>query len=308
MNMKKIYPGQKALCCVFFFLLVGGVACREENLEGDPDVFVPTDIRPPAISDEYGEEEALLQEVDSLARRMYVAYNTKIVYKWDRKAVGNVSSYPPELHKVPAYIKFMEQIFFTYIKNPHQDEGEPDPAIGLTFLRRNLPVTFLLLGESISTRDEGGLNAAGMAQSNLKIFLTDVNGMDLEDINWIKGQHSTFHHELAHILDRRYGRPKGFDEISAGRYIRTASWQDLTLVEAADRGFIEAYGASDEAEDFATIVGEVTTSGRGRLSGRLALSAKLRGKYQMVTDFYRDLGIDLQGLGDDFAERESEER
>lgn len=292
------------LAC-FFALL----SCQKEALEGDADVPVPTDITPPILQDTYAEEEALLKEVDSLARRMYVAYNTRILYKWDRKAVGNVSSYPPELHKVPAYLKFMEQIFFTYIKNAYQEEGEePDETRGLVFLKENLPVTFLLLGESINTQDNGGVSAAGLAQSNLKIFLTGVNNIALEDAAWVERQHDTFHHELAHILDRRYNRPKGFDAISAGKYIRTAAWGSLSLLEAFSRGFIEPYGASNEAEDFATIVGKVTTTGRGGISGTLETSQRLRQKYQLVVDFYRTIGIDIQGIGSDFVEQDLREQ
>ena len=303
MERKNIFPP----AALFFLMLVAAcvfTACQEEAIEGDPDVPIPSDISPPALQTAYAEDEQLLREVDSLTRRLYIAYNTRVLYKWDRQAVGSISSYPPELHKVPAYLKFMEQIFFTYMKNMEAlPDGTIDETRGLVFLKRNLPATFLLLGESIQAEDSGngGISAAGLAESNLKIFLTGVNRIALDDPGWVSEQYRTFHHEFAHILDRRYERPKGFDSVSAGKYVRTSGWQQLSQLEALRRGFTRNYGASNEAEDFATIAEEMATTSRGSVAGKLELSQLLKAKYEMVVDFYRTLGVDVQGMGNNFA-------
>ena len=133
-------------------------------------------------------------------------------------------------------------------------------------------------------------------------MLTGVNDYDLSDRAWRVGQASTFHHELAHILDRRYGRPLGFDDISSNDYV-SSGWQGLPLASARRRGFMRPYGASNVREDFATLVEGVCTSSSAQMSRVLAGYQKLREKHALVVSYYQILGVDVSGMGEEFLIR-----
>jgi Mlc titration factor MtfA (ptsG expression regulator) len=100
-------------------------------------------------------------------------------------------------------------------------------------------------------------------------------------------------HEFAHTLDKKYGRPKGFDDISKGLYAGNTSFTQFSQETARERGFWIPYGMSNEAEDFATIVEAFIELPRSELLDEIGANKLLKEKYDKIHNYYLSLGINL---------------
>jgi len=259
---------QTVVYLLFFFLFA--VACTKE------EIII---LDPP-------EEESIPQNAtDSLILEMRHRYQTKIIYRWDRRYTSSDAKVSPaKFELVMPYIGIMQEFWI----QPYDDQV-PD------FMRNHIPVEIILVGSTIRYHEgeEQGFNAAGQAISFSRILLAGVNGYSLADTFWFAQQILTMNHEFAHTLDKKYGRPKGFDDISKGKYAGSTSFTEFSLETARERGFWVPYGMSNEAEDFATFVEAFIEMPEDELMAEIAGNDLLKEKYDKVNNYYLSLGIDL---------------
>ena len=267
-TMDKYVKKHGFLYLLFFLLLT--VACEsEEKLSLDPPDEIP----------------APQNATDSLILEMKQQYQTKIIYRWDRRYTSTDAKVSPaKFELVMPYINVIKDFWI----QPYDDQV---PG----FMRYHIPVEIILVGSTIRYHDgeEQGFNAAGQAISFSRILLAGVNDYSMTDTFWVSQQILTMHHEFAHTLDRKYGRPKGFDDISKGKYAGSTSFTQFTLETARERGFWIPYGMSNEAEDFATFVEAFIELPKNQILAEIDGNNLLKQKYEKVHDFYLKYGIDL---------------
>ena len=289
-----VFP--RNLCLAFSSLLLVFVMACEEPIQQEKPYIAPN-LQPPKVAPI---ENDYVKRSDELVQRIYRIYNTRLFYRWDRKVFGNIRAFPPRLELVPDYFVFFEGILKYYVRNPYYRIDERrDPKKGLIFLRNNLPISIGFMGKKVSNEDSG-ISSGGFATSNIRIVIAGVNDYDLSDRAWRIDQTNTFHHELAHILDRRHGRPRGYDDISSNSYVTGNGWTSLPLGYARFLGFYRPYGASNVLEDFATVVEGVSVSSTAQVSRVLDGNQKLTEKYELVLDYYQRFGVDVQAMGEEF--------
>ncbi|GEM_PF-1058120 len=266
--MKKILYG-----FMFFLLLIASQGCdREEAIPYTP----------------YVEDIKLENATDSAVYSIYRDYQTKVIYDWDRKYVAsNATAAPPRYELIQPYV---EHIIRKMIIAPYEKQH-------VNFMRENMPIEIILMGTSIDyASEEGGFSSTGGAVSLSRILLTGINRLDLKDKGWTKGQAVLFAHELAHILDKKYGRPIGFDQISAGKYAGGSAVGSFSLQEARNRGFWRNYGMSNQAEDFGTWVEGIVGTKKSEVLALAAQNQYLGAKYRSVYNYFLEKGIDLHEL------------
>lgn len=261
---------KKHIVLYLLFSLLFVAACTKEEI---------ITLNPP-------EEEPIPQNAtDSLILEMRHQYQTKIIYRWDRRYTSSDAKVSPaKFELVMPYIGIIRDFWI----QPYDDQVP-------NFMRNHIPVEIILVGSTIRYHEgeEQGFNAAGQAVSFSRILLAGVNGYSLTDTSWFAQQILTMNHEFAHTLDKKYGRPKGFDDISKGKYAGSTSFTEFDLETARERGFWIPYGMSNEAEDFATFVEAFIELPKDELLAEIAGNDLLKEKYDKVNNFYLSLGIDL---------------
>ena len=222
---------------------------------------------------------------DSLIREMRHKYQTNIIYRWDRRYTSSDAKVSPvKFELVKPYLHIIQDFWI----DPYDDQV---PG----FMRNHIPVEIILVGSTIRYHEgeEQGFNAAGQAISYSRILLAGINGYDMADTLWLAQQILTMQHEFAHTLDKKYGRPKGFDDISEGLYAGNTSFTQFSQETARERGFWVTYGMTNEAEDFATIVEAFLELPRNELLDEIGGNKLLKEKYDKVYNYYLGLGINL---------------
>lgn len=216
-------------------------------------------------------------------------YQTKIIYKYDRRyKSADAFAAPPAKEFVLPYIEnVIRKVFIAAYDRQKTD-----------FMREHMPIEMVMFGTSINYVEGGESNfrASGTAYGLSRINITGVNSYDISNPGWIRGQYATLHHELAHILDKKYGRPVGFDAVSKGLYAGGTAYGRFTQQEARARGFWRNYGMTNEAEDFASWVDGIVTTKKEDVLQIVEGNELMKKKYQMVYNFYMDKGIDVHDL------------
>src|SRR5690606_38410880 len=226
---------------------------------------------------------------DSLIKDIYDRYQSKILYKWDQRYVStSATATPPRFELIYPYIDIVLQKLFISSYDSQNSE----------FMRRNLPIQLLMIGSRINYNngDEGGFTGSGAAAQFSRIMVAGVNEFDLANRSWLASQVGTLHHELAHALDKKYGRPLTYDEVSKGLYAISTSFTSFTEAEARSRGFWRPYGMSNESEDFASFVDGIVGNPKAEVLAIVNQNERLKKKYHLIMNFYKDLGIDLHEI------------
>lgn len=191
---------------------------------------------------EYDDE--LYTELDDYINENFVEnYNTAIRYRYQDNFIGvGQRTVPVELEVVKPMLDFLEEYWI-----------QPYLAVenGEDFFKDHIPAEVVLLGGLIY---DGGGVILGFAEAGSRITLLNVNGLDLDDDDWIEQQLGTIYHEFAHVVHQRYGFPSGFESITPTGYTGPGSWFTLTDEDALDRGFVSPYSTSSVAEDFVEII------------------------------------------------------
>lgn len=275
--MKKYFP----IVICLLGLLAGINGCNKESV-------IPY-VAPVANPSPTNTTDMLISDIKK-------QYQTKIIYKWDRRYVSaSAKASPPLFEKVLPFIKYVQDFWIGAY-----DSQNPE------FCRNNLPIEVVLVGSLISytNGEELDFNAAGQTSSLSRMLLSDVNSINMENKKWIKSNVPTMHHEFAHILDKKYGRPDGFDEVSAGLYAVSIRYSTFTEQEARERGFWRNYGMSNETEDFATYVQGIISTPKAEVLKIVSQNSKLERKYKLVYNhYYKNMGIDLHEIYNYLAER-----
>lgn len=228
-------------------------------------------------------------------------YNMAIRYRYvDRYVDVGERVTPPKLDLVKPMLDFIE----TFWIDPYLETTN-----GEDFFKDHVPAEIILLGGYIYNND--GTVTLGTADAGARITFTNVNSLDLEDLEWRELQLHTVYHEFAHTVHQRYKLPTNFETITTAGYSSAGSWYNLTDAEALARGFVSPYATSSPNEDFAETVAfyiydtnfaehfinltedcstadcEAENAGKGYISQKLAA---IKDHYIKVT------GIDLEEL------------
>lgn len=216
-------------------------------------------------------------------------YQTKIIYRYDRRYISTSAfAVPPKYELVLPYIdNVIRKLFIA----PY-DRQKTD------FMREHMPLEMIMFGTSMNYVEGGESNfsASGMAFGLSRVIITGVNAYDLNNPGWLRGQYATLHHEFAHVLDKMYGRPRAFDNVSKGLYAGGTSYSAFSQATARSRGFWRNYGMLNESEDFATWVDGIVTTPKDEVLQIVSGNSYLEQKYQLVYNFYLERGIDLHKL------------
>ncbi|MFA6769611.1 MAG: substrate import-associated zinc metallohydrolase lipoprotein [Bacteroidales bacterium] len=263
---------------VIYYLLIGiltfNFGCQKED----------------AIPYEKYKEPAMPDDPTELAiYKLQKEYQTKIIYRFDRRYISaDAFAAPPKHELVLPYINnIIRKVFIA----PYERQATD-------FMLENMPIEMVMFGTSMNyvEGDERNFSASGVAYGLSRINITGVNKYDMSNPSWIRGQYATLHHEFAHVLDKKYGRPVGFDDVSKGLYAGGTSYAVFSSAEARSRGFWRNYGMTNESEDFATWIDGIVTTDKQDVLNIAAQNELLNQKYQLVYNFYLDLGIDLHVL------------
>lgn len=237
------------------------------------------------------EQQAANNPTDLTIQDVLNSYQTKIIYKWDRRYISaDASATPPQFELIKPYIdNVLRKLFIAAYDRQKSD-----------FMVKHMPIEMIFIGSAINydAGDERNFSASGMAQSFSRILITGINNYDLTNKTWLRGQYATLHHEFAHVLDKIYGRPKGFDDVSKGKYAGSTSFAVFTQAEARSRGFWKNYGMTSEGEDFATWIDGIVTTPKAEVLTIAESNDLLNRKYKMVYNFYLEKGIDLHVLNE----------
>ncbi|WP_126973266.1 substrate import-associated zinc metallohydrolase lipoprotein [Gynurincola endophyticus] len=234
----------------------------------------------------YEEHFIIENETDEAIYDIYKDYQSKIIYRWDRRYItADAFASPPQFELV---LPFIDNVIRKLFIAPY-DRQKAD------FMRAHMPIEMILFGTQMNyvEGDERNFSAAGLAYGLSRVIITGVNGYNLKNSNWLRGQYATLHHEFAHVLDKKYGRPAEFDKVSEGKYAGGTVYSAFTQAEARNRGFWRNYGMSNESEDFATWVDGIVTTPKADVLVIAAGNDLLAQKYKIVYNFYLDKGIDL---------------
>lgn len=272
--MKKHYHIKPISILLMFALLVVNLSCKKEAAIPYEPYQKPT---PPT------------NPTDLAVYNIQQEYQSKIIYQYDRRyKSADAFAAPPQYDLVLPYIENVIRKLFIAPYDRQKTE----------FMRKHMPIEMVLFGTSMNyvEGDERNFSASGIAYGLSRINVTGVNGYDMHNASWLRGQYATLHHEFAHVLDKIYGRPIGFDEVSKGKYAGGTAYNVYSQAEARSRGFWRNYGMTNEAEDFATWVDGLVTTPKDEVMGIVSANELLKQKYQMVYNFYLQKGIDIHEL------------
>jgi len=289
---RKITQKILLVCCLFLAL-----ACdREESI-------TPTEI--------FGTEEESTLELDQYLKKEFRdPYGSVIIYKFvDRYIAPNRFATPPKLEVVKPIAELIKQAWIEPF-NVGSDQGEE-------FLKTHFPAEIVMLGSPLFNGD--GTITLGIADSGVRVTLTDANKYAPDNTDWIVRTFRTLHHEFAHIIDQRFNFDvESFHKISGDDYTSPGSWTQETLNSAITRGMVTPYGTSAVGEDFAEIVSYIITTdpavfdatfitpedckGKGQdCLDRNIGRTRIQEKYNVVVKYMKeDVGIDILKVRDEF--------
>ena len=124
-----------------------------------------------------------------------------------------------------------------------------DKVVSPEFLPLYGPKIIQLIGSAMINAAQG-TEKLGYAEGGNKITLLKINKMETDNIDQLNEYiFKTMHHEFAHILHQQKAYPKEFEQINPEDYDPNR-WQDRTVKEALELGYITPYASSQAREDF----------------------------------------------------------
>lgn len=218
-------------------------------------------LQPTAIF-EAGEEDSTTELDQFLKTEFRDPYGSVIIYKFvDRYIDPSKSAVPPRLEVVRPVAELIKQAWIEPY-NKASDQGQE-------FLRQYFPGEIVILGSPIF--NSNGTITLGIADSGVRVTLTQANQYTPDNTAWIIQTFRTLHHEFAHIVDQNFNFDvESFYEISGEDYTSPNSWTSLieggseesieSINNAIVRGMVTPYGTSSVAEDFAEIIARIITT------------------------------------------------
>lgn len=227
MLTKKLY--------IFIALMFTGIlyiSCSDDDL--DPNsIFKGSEIEP--------------NEFDEWLMTNYTyPYNIQFNYRYDDKETDlEYDVIPADYDKSIVLAKLIKYLWIDAYNE----------LMGRDFLRNYSPRMIQLIG-SLEYNEDGTV-VLGTAEGGMKIFLSNVNTIDPDnlDLDFIKYYYiKTMFHEFGHILHQTKNYTTDFNLISnnyqgpswvnVGDYMRAGDTQCLEM------GFVSSYASSEDQEDF----------------------------------------------------------
>ncbi|WP_167020430.1 putative zinc-binding metallopeptidase [Chitinophaga sp. Cy-1792] len=225
--------------------------------------------------------------LDTIILQLRNTYGVTVVYKFDPRVIDPTTFFVPALYKkVLPYTRNVVQHMWL----------EPIAKFAPAFGKNELPIEYLTIGSGVhfNSINSGLAAGAGLNGQYYRLGMGDVDSYDF-DLDWIRDHICTVYHEHAHQLDHKYGRPKGYDQVSQGTYYNL-EFQSHTDAQALKDGFFTAYGGYMPEEDFATTVESMIRYPKATVLAMAAQNPRLMKKYKMIYDFYTSKGIDLHAM------------
>lgn len=215
-------------------------------------------------------------------------YNIQFSYRYDDKEVDqeyNVT--PAEYDKAVALAKLIKYLWI----------DSYNELMGRDFLRQYSPRMIQLIGSP--EYNEDGSIVLGTAEGGMKIFLTNVNSIDTENLNlnFIKYYYiKTMFHEFAHILHQTKNYSTDFNLISNNyqgpSWVNVGDYMNSGSTEALEMGFVSAYASSEVQEDFVETLSIYVVYGEDYWN-ELLLNAgdgseKIEAKFNLVSEYLKE--------------------
>ncbi len=283
---------------IILLIILGISSCETEDKIQPRDIFSQGVVESNDPLDQYLKKEFRDQ------------YGSVIIYKFvDKFIARDKFATPPKLELVRPVAELIKQ---AWIKpyNVAADTGE-------SFMNRYFPAEIVMLGSPIFNGD--GTITLGIADSGVRVTLTQVNEYSPGNTDWIRQTFQTLHHEFAHIIDQNFNfDDQSFFEISGSDYTSPGSWSREDLNSAIARGMVTPYGTSAVGEDFAEMVSYIITTppdefqaiyitpencraGDTDCVDRNIGRQRIQQKYNRIVEYYKnDVGVDILKLRDEF--------
>jgi len=271
----------KLIYTAVVLLTVGGLAsCSKKD-----------DLSKPILGLE-GDSWAKTPLDEWLTNNFTIPYNMEVKYRWDASEFGvQYTLVPPDTARV--------RMLMSVVKSAWMDLYVAE--VNETFLKKLAPKQYQLIG---SLRYNGSTVTLGEAEGGSTVRIFDVNTFDIANREKVKRVLKTIHHEFTHILNQTINYPLvDFQSITKSGYIGT--WNQTSVAEAREEGFISNYAKAAPGEDFAEMVSIMITEGRlgyAEILGGIkseAAKAAIRQKETIVATYLKQVwNIDLYSMMD----------
>ncbi len=261
---------------------------------------------------ENGQEESTTELDQFLKTEFRDPYGCVIHYKFVDKFIDpSKSATPPRLDVVRPIAELIKQAWIEPY-NKASDQGEE-------FLRTYFPAEIVILGSPLFNNN--GTITLGIADSGVRVTLTQANQYALGNTAWIQQTFRTLHHEFTHIIDQNFKFDiEAFYRISEDNYTSSGTWFTLEDEDALVRGMVTPYATSAPEEDFAETLSYMITTDPAEFEATyLTLidcsdpaapancaeinegKARIQQKYDVIIKYMKnDVGIDVSILRDEF--------
>lgn len=206
-------------------------------------------------------------------------YNIEVKYRFER--------YELALDKtlVPVMESKVQPVMSTILKTwaaPYIAEA------GETFFKSYCQKQFVLVGSP--QFNSNNTITLGTAEGGRKVVLFWLNDFVITDKPFVREMLHTIHHEFAHILHQTIIYPVEYKRISTGY---TGSWNDYTLAEALERGFITQYARSAPDEDFVEMIATMLVEGKDGYEDIVDAApddaqVKFRQKEEIIVHYFKE--------------------
>lgn len=181
--------------------------------------------------------------LDSFCKREFLEpYNLRFIYRMEDLGSDMDKNLVPAPYERSVELAALTKYLWYDVYKALAGEKE-------VFLKRYSPRILHIIG-SKSYNPTQGTETLGVAEGGIKITLTNVCNLDVNDIAMMNHYFfHTMHHEFSHILDQTKLRPSAFNLLSTGHY-DAAGWQDTPDSVANGRGFVTPYASEAVGEDW----------------------------------------------------------
>lgn len=267
--MKKLFN----YICLLAFTTIIATGCQKED-----------DLVMPSFEQLEGETWTKTDLDIWIEKQLGIPYNIEAKYRWDKNEVK------PDKSFIPPDTASVRQVFNVLIN------GMIDPYVenvGANFVKTYLPRQYVIVGSYEWNSNQ--TITLGTAEGGRKITLYGItNYVAANDQALTRQLLHTLHHEFAHILHQNIMYPKEFKTITGSNY--SADWNNLTLAEAYQKGFISQYARSNPDDDFVEMVSLMLVNGKDWFEALLVSNSTnadsrvlLRKKEAIVRNYFRDV-------------------
>ncbi|ACU02532.1 MULTISPECIES: putative zinc-binding metallopeptidase [Pedobacter] len=176
-------------------------------------------------------------------------FNMSVKYRWDGTEYDPAKTLtPPKVERVQPLMEMVKAVWI----DPYVSESNMD------FIRKYGPKNYVLVGSL--QYNVGGTVTLGEAEGGVKVTLFNVNNFSKTNREVSQRVLKTIHHEFTHILNQTISYQKEFPQVTPAGY--TADWNNTTLVNANNAGYITQYSQASPNEDFAEMTSVMLTEGK----------------------------------------------